>query len=198
MFVDMEKAYDRVPRELLWEVLRKKGAAEQYVEVIMDMYRDCKTCVQTASGRSNSFSVRIGVHQGSALSPYLFILVLDEILKGVVREVPWCMLFADDMVIIADTAEEANVMLEKVREALEGKGLKVNRAKTEYMECQWEKGQVTVGDVKIQGIGIKKVREHKYLGSVVQKGEISREVGARMQAGRAGFRHVPHVPWNRG
>ena len=46
------------------------------------------------------------------------------------------MLFADDMVIIADTAEEANVMLEKVREALEGKGLKVNRAKTEYMECK--------------------------------------------------------------
>ena len=139
----MEKAYDRVPRELLWEVLRKRWIVEQFVEVIMNMYWDCKTCVKTASGRSDNFSVRIGVHQGSALSPCLFILVLDEILKGVVREVLWCMLFADDMVVIADTAEEANVMLEKVREALEGKGLKVNRAKTEYMECKWEKGQVT-------------------------------------------------------
>ena len=91
---------------MLWEVLRKKGVAEQYVEVVRDMYRDCKTCVKSASGMSNSSGVKIGVHQGSALSPYLFILVLDEILKGVVKDVPWCMLFADDMIVIADTAEE--------------------------------------------------------------------------------------------
>ena len=136
MFVDMEKAYDRVPRELLWEVLRKKGVAEQYVEVVRNMYRNCKTCMKMASGMSNSFSVQIGVHQGSALSPYLFSLVLDEILKGAIKDVPWCILFADDMVVIADTAEEVNEMLEKVREALEEKGLKVIRAKTEYMECK--------------------------------------------------------------
>jgi len=194
VFVDMEKAYDRVPRELLWDVLRKKGVAEQYVDVVRDMYRDCKTCVKTESGVSNSFSVRIGVHQGSALSPYLFILVLDEILKGAIKDVPWCMLFVDDMVVIADTAEEVNEMLEKVREALEGKGLKVNRAKTEYMECKWEKGQAVVGDVRIQGKSIKKVGEYKYLGSVVQEdGEINREVEARMQAGWRKWREAKGV-----
>ena len=94
------------------------------------------------------------------------------------------MLFADDMMVIADTAEELTEMLEKVREALEGKGLKVNRTKTEYMECKWEKGQGAVGDVRIQGKSIKKVGEYKYLESVVQEdGEINREVEARMQAG---------------
>ena len=76
------------------------------------MYRDCSTCVKT-SGNSGSFRVRIGVHQGSALSPYLFKLVLDEILKGVIKEVPWCMMFADAMVVIANSAEETNGMLEK-------------------------------------------------------------------------------------
>src|SRR5215469_11890642 len=80
VYVDLEKAYDRVPRELVWEV-RKRAVAEQYVEVIRDMYRDSSTCVKMTSGNSGSFRVRIGVHQGLALSPYLFILVLDEILN---------------------------------------------------------------------------------------------------------------------
>src|SRR5215467_3203829 len=93
------------------------------------------------------------------------------------------MVHAIDMVVIADTAEEVNEMLE-VRKALEGKGLKVNRAKTEYMECKWEKGQRVVGDVKIQGKSIKKVGEYKYLGSVMQEdGEINREVEARKREG---------------
>ena len=99
---------------------------EQYVDVIKDMYRDCRTGVKTTCGESNSFRVGIGVHQGSALSPYLFILVLDEILKRRVKEVPWCLLFADDMVLIADSVEKVNDMLEKVRGGLEEKGLKVN------------------------------------------------------------------------
>ena len=51
-----------------------------------------------------------------------------------VQEVPWCMLFADDMVLIAETEQEVERMLEQVREALERKGLRVNREKTEHME----------------------------------------------------------------
>ena len=62
------------------------------------------------------------------------------------------------------------------------------------MGCKWEKGQVVVGDVKIQGKSIKKVGEYKYLGSVVQEeGEINREVGARMQAGRRKWRAAKGV-----
>ena len=87
---------------------------------------------------SDSFEVKIGMHQGSALSPYLFILVLDELLKEVVKEVPWCMLFADDMVLIAETEQEVQSMLEQVRMALESKGLRINREKTEHMESRWK------------------------------------------------------------
>ena len=149
VFVDLEKAYDKVQREVIWEVLEKKSVSDQYIEVIKDMYKDVRTCLKTVNGMSESFEVRIGVHQGSALSPYLFILVLDELLKGVVKEAPWCMLFADDMGLIGDTAEEVQDMLEKVREALESKGLKINWEKTEHMESKW-KGEGDSGDrVKI-------------------------------------------------
>ena len=64
----------------------------------------------------------------------MFILVLDVVLSGVIKEVPWCMLFADDMVIIGETVEEVQETLERVTEALESNGLKVNREKMEHLE----------------------------------------------------------------
>ena len=64
---------------------------------------------------------RVGVHQGSALSLYLFSLVMDEITKDIQGEVPWCMLFADDIVLIGENPEEVNGQLEEWVEALKCK-----------------------------------------------------------------------------
>ena len=50
VFVDLEKAYDRVPRALIWWCLRKKGISEGYVTIIQDMYNDCETLVSTRAG----------------------------------------------------------------------------------------------------------------------------------------------------
>ena len=83
-----------------------KGVDATYVRIVKDMYERVTTKIKTRASVSESFEVKIGVHQGSALSPYLFILVLDELLKGVVQDVPWCMLFADDMVLIAESEQE--------------------------------------------------------------------------------------------
>ena len=124
------------------------------------------------------------MHQGSALSPYLFILVLDELLKGVVKEVPWCMLFADDMVLIAESEEEVETLLEKVRMALESKGLRVNREKTEHMESRWKEEQEGLGKVILQGVLLNKVKEFRYLGAYIEEGgEWDREVERKVQAG---------------
>ena len=50
VFVDLEKAYDRVPRGLIWWCLRNKGVPEGYVTIIQDMYNDCDTLVSTRIG----------------------------------------------------------------------------------------------------------------------------------------------------
>ena len=72
----------------------------------------------------------MGLHQGSALSPYLFILILDVISEEIREETPWAMLFADDLVVCDESRERTEERLENWRGCLEEAGLKVSRAKT--------------------------------------------------------------------
>ncbi|KAK3527650.1 hypothetical protein QTP86_030767, partial [Hemibagrus guttatus] len=76
---NLEKAYDRVPREELWYCMRKSGVAEKYVRVVQDMYERSRTVVRCAVGQTEEFNVEVGLHQGSALSPFLFAIVMDQL-----------------------------------------------------------------------------------------------------------------------
>ena len=64
-------------------------------------------------GDANNFPIDIGLHQGSTLSPFLFTIVMDELTKGIQDEIPWCMLLANDTVLIDGTRERVNTKLER-------------------------------------------------------------------------------------
>ena len=81
----------------------------------------------------------MGQYQGSALNPYLFALVMDELTKHIQIEVPWCMLFVDGIVLVDETKEGVNIKLDLWRNNLESKGFKLSRRKTKYMECKFSK-----------------------------------------------------------
>ncbi|KAK3530505.1 hypothetical protein QTP86_027871 [Hemibagrus guttatus] len=149
VFVDLEKAYDRVPREELWYCMRKSGVAEKYVRVVQDMYERSRTVVRCA-------------------------VVMDQLSEEVRQESPWTMMFADDIVICSESREQVEESLERWRFALERRGMKVSRSKTEYMCVNEREGS---GTVRLQGEEVKKVQEFKYLGSPVQSnGECGKEV----------------------
>ena len=76
-FVDLQKAFDRVPRYVLWWAMRKLGVDEWLVRLVQSMYKDVRSRVRVGSGYSEEFGVKVGVHQGSVLSPLLFINVLE-------------------------------------------------------------------------------------------------------------------------
>ncbi|KAK3569308.1 hypothetical protein QTP86_026541, partial [Hemibagrus guttatus] len=191
VFVDLEKAYDRVPREELWYCMRKSGVAEKYVRVVQDMYERSRTVVRCAIGQIEEFKVEVGLHQGSALSPFLFAMVSDQLSEEVRQESPWTMMFADDIVICSESREQVEENLERWRFALERRGMKVSRSKTEYMCVNEREGS---GTVRLQGEEVQKVQEFKYLGSTVQSnGECGKEVKKRVQAGWNGWRKVSGV-----
>ena len=61
---------------------------EKYIRLVQDMYRGCRTVVRSAAGESNIFGVEVGLHQGSALSPYMFLLLMDVLTEEVRKDVP--------------------------------------------------------------------------------------------------------------
>jgi len=69
-------------------VLRKKRGIKEYIRAIRDMYKSAKTSVKTTAWDTEVFPIDIGLHQGSALSPFLFAIVLDELTKDIQDEVP--------------------------------------------------------------------------------------------------------------
>ena len=78
-FVDLEKAFDRVPRKVIWWALRKLGVEEWIVWLVQGMYANARSRVRVGEGYSEEFEVKVGVHQGSVLSPLLFIIVLEAL-----------------------------------------------------------------------------------------------------------------------
>ena len=194
VFVDLEKAYDRVPREEMWFCLRTSGVTECYVNAVQDMYDGCLTAVKSAVGVTEYFKyfkVEVGLHQGSALSPFLFAVLMDRLTDEVRLESPWNMLFADDIVICERSREQAEESLERWRNALERRGMRISRDKTEYLCLN---GPAVGSSVKLQGAELAKVDEFKYLGSMVQEnGKCEREVKKRIQAGWSKWRKVSGI-----
>jgi hypothetical protein len=128
--------------------------------------------------------IKIGLHQGSALSPYLFALVMDEVTRDIQGDIPWCMLFADDVVLVDDSRAGVNTKLELWRHTLESKGFRLSRTKTEYMRCDFSATRHEEGDVSLDEQVVAKKDTFRYLGSMLQKDrDIDEDVRHRISAG---------------
>ena len=170
-------SYFSQTQEELWYCMRKSGIVEKYVQLVQNMYEGSETVVRCAVGTTKSFKVKVGLHQGSALSPFLFAVIMDRLTDEVRREPPWTMLFADDIVICKETRKEVERRLESWRYALERRGMKVSRSKTEYLCINGGNDDETV---KMEDTKVPRVKEFKYLGSTVQEsGGCEREVKKR-------------------
>ena len=113
--------------------MRKKGLSEVMAWAVMSLYDGAKTRVRVGSAYSEEFEVKVGVHQGSVLSPLLFAIVVDIITengrRGVVNE----LLYADELVLMSKIMEDLKERFWNWKDALESRGLKVNIRKTKVM-----------------------------------------------------------------
>ena len=88
VFIDLKKAYDSVSREVIWKYLEAKNVNSIYIKAIKNMYEIARTCVRTPVGDTKFFPLDVRLHQGSALSPFFFAIILDAITKDIQDEIP--------------------------------------------------------------------------------------------------------------
>jgi hypothetical protein len=137
VFMDLGKAYDKVPRNVMWWALQKQKVSIKYITPIKDVYDNVVTSVRTSDRDTNDFPINIGLYQGSALSPYLLSLVMDEVTRDIQGGVPWHMLFVDDVVLVDESRTRVDQKLKLWRRTLEAKGFRVSRSKMVYMKCDF-------------------------------------------------------------
>ena len=147
-FIDLEKAFDRVPREVTRWALRKAGVDEWLVRTVMSMYNEVWSIVRTEQGESEPFEIKVGLHQGSVLSPLLFIIVMDQVTRDVKEGLPWELVYADDLILEDEETDGLINRANKWKNALESKGLRVNVKKTKFMVMSYEKVVQENSDVK--------------------------------------------------
>ena len=192
-FLDLEKAYDGVPREVLYWSLRKKGAPEYLVKMVEATYEGARIKVRTEHGNTEACDIKVGVHQGSALSPFLFITVIDTLSAEARTEIPWELIFPDDIALMARTKGELQRKLTKWQEALYKGGLKMNTRKVEMMVLR-RKGRQAVTVRDLDRAELKQVQEVKYLGAEIDsEGGTTSAIKQRIKAAWRNWREVTGI-----
>ena len=124
--MDLEKAFDRVLMEVVRWALRKLGVVEWFIRTVMALYTEACTLVKTDDGRSESFDVKVGLHQRSVLSPLFCAVVMDVVSSEARSGMHSEFLYADVFVLKAPTMEQLGRCVADWRASLLDKELKVN------------------------------------------------------------------------
>ena len=193
-FIDFEKAFDSISREVLWKLLRHYGMPDKMVTIIRVLYEGFSAQVVHNGQRTQPFNMRTGVRQGCLLSPLLFLVALDWVTRAAFdrkRGIQWTFTtsledldFADDLALLSHRIQD---MRDKTR-ALEVQGarvgLKINATKTKLMRIGTKRGD----GVSVAGGRIEEVDEFTYLGSIVsKKGGTDEDIQARIGKARQAF-----------
>ena len=194
IFVDLEKAYDRVPRDWYggpWERERsQKGTWRWYRTCTEELRLEWRQDVEGPNTLKWKWDY---LHQGSALSPLLFIIIMDVLAEEARTKPPWAMLFADDLVLVSETIEEVEEELERWRAVIENKGLRISRSKTEYLVPSHQQGVV-----KLEGEPLPSVNSFKYLGSVIDgSGGCGKDVDGRIKVAWSRWRDLSGVIYDK-
>ena len=156
------------------------------------MYRSVQATVRSSLGETEKLQVKVGLHQGSTLSPFLFNIVMEVMTDGVREGAPWCMMYADDVVLCAETKVELEQKLEAWRRALEERGIKISRKMTEFLKLGPHEDEEE--ELRLGGKRVNQVDHFRYLGSLVDEGaDVERKINCLKQAGWKGWREMSGV-----
>ena len=163
-FIDFEKAFDSMDREILWKLLRHCGVPDKIISLIQCTYNNLSCKITHAGQLSESFEVKTGVYQGCLLPPFLFLQVIDWIMKTTttgrnngIQWTLWTQLddldFADDLVLLLPSHSQMQDKTTRLETISARTGLKINRKKTELLKISSTANTpVTVGEEPIREV----------------------------------------------
>ena len=140
-FIDYAKAFDCVDHNKLWKILKEMGLPDHLTCLLRNLYADQEATVRTGHGTTDWFQIGKGVRQDCIVSPCLFNLYADYIMRIVDLEEAQAgikiagrninnLRYADDTTLMAESEEELKSLLMNVKEESEKVGLKFNIQKT--------------------------------------------------------------------
>ena len=189
-FIDYAKAFDCVDHNKLWKILKEMGIPDHLTCLLRNLYAGQEATVRTGHGTTDWFQIGKGVHQGCILSPCLFNLYAEYIMRNAGLEEAQAgikiagrninnLRYADDTTLMAESEEELKSLLMKVKEESEKVGLKLNIQKTKIMAS----GPITSWE--IDGETVETVSDFIFRGSkITADGDCSHEIKRRLLLGR--------------
>uniref|UniRef100_A0A670J2A2 ribonuclease H n=1 Tax=Podarcis muralis TaxID=64176 RepID=A0A670J2A2_PODMU len=189
-FIDYAKAFDCVDHSKLWQVLKEMGVPDHLICLLRNLYVGQEATVRTGYGTTDWFKIGKGVRQGCILSPCLFNLYAEYIMRKAGLDESQAgikiagrninnLRYADDTTLMAESEEELKKLLMRVKEESAKYGLKLNIKKTKIMAT----GPIT--SWQIEGEEMEAVRDFTFLGSMITAdGDSSHEIKRRLLLGR--------------
>ena len=183
-FIDFSKAFDTIPRNLLFTKLLGYGVTGKFFNSLKTLYTNDNCCVKVGSNVTNIFQVNQGVKQGCVLSPLLFNIFLSDIipcfkteecqpLKIDKSETIGSLIWADDIIIFSESEEGLQNMLKNLSIYMKGNRMKINLKKTKCMIFN-KMGRFFRRSFKVGEDVLYTTNNYKYLGFVVTpSGEIN-------------------------
>ncbi|VDO63472.1 unnamed protein product, partial [Schistosoma margrebowiei] len=202
-FIDYEKAFDSVDRRTLWKLLRHYGVPEKIVNIIRNSYDGLQCKVVHGGQLTDAFQVRTGVRQGCLLSPFLFLLVVDWIMKTSTSEgkhgIQWTaqnqlddLDFADDLALLSRTHEQMQMKTASVAAVSASVGLSIHKGKIKVLKFKAENNN----PITLDGETLENVESFTYLGSIIdEQGGSDADVKARIGKARTAFLQLKNI-WN--
>ena len=204
-FIDYEKAFDTVRHADLLTMLKNINIGGKDLRIIRNLYFKQTAAVRIENELTDWVEIKRGVRQGCVLSPILFSLYGEMIMRHIEDmegfRVGGCNInnvrYADDTVLIADSAEKLQRLIDRVDSAGEELGLKINRGKTECMVIS-KRNPPPLFDLEIGNESIKKVHQFKYLGSILgEDGRCEQEIRTRIGIAKTAFGKMKNVVTSR-
>ena len=189
-FIDYAKAFDCVDHNQLWKILQEMGIPEHLTCLLRNLYAGKEATVRTGHGTIDWFQIGKGVRQGCILSPCLFSLYAEYIMRNagleeaqagikIARRNISYLRYADDTTLTAESEEELKSLLMKVKEESTKTGLKLHIQKTKIMAS----GPIT--SWQTDGETMETVRDFIFLGSkITADGDCSQEIKRLLLLGR--------------